>query len=131
MTSQVLGITLNNCELLEFPSFLTIISNWFVDFSGFSTFDWGQKAFAAIGFIKATETLRKSLYSTKNVFKKPHNPLKSLHSSGSVFKKSRIFYKSLTLSLKMSHYWKKPPFLFEKTSDFWKSLGFFEKPRIF
>jgi hypothetical protein len=43
--------------------------------------DWGQKASAAIGFIEATGKLRKSLtlllkslYSTKNVFKKPRNP---------------------------------------------------------
>jgi hypothetical protein len=40
------------------------------------------KAFAAIGFINATETMQKSLtslikkglYSTKPVFKKPRNP---------------------------------------------------------
>jgi hypothetical protein len=74
--------------------------------------------------------------SSKNlaVFEKSLDLLLKPPFSENVFKKPRNFYKSLTLSLKMSskslkivqnasHYWKKPPLLFKKASDFLKSLS--------
>jgi hypothetical protein len=53
--------------------------------------DWGQKASTAIGFMKATETLRK----------KPHITLKSLCSTKNVIKSLAILEKA-SISLKKS-----------------------------
>jgi hypothetical protein len=85
----------------------------------------GQKASAAKGFIKATETLRKkpqitlkSLFSTKNVFKKPRNPSRIAQS----FKKPRYVYKILILIKKNLHCTLKISFksrlIFTKASHF-------------
>jgi hypothetical protein len=63
----------------------------------YSGVDWGYKASAAIGFIKAT----------KKLFKKPRNPLKILNFSEKVFKNNGKPYKIPPISKQ------KPPFLWQ------------------